>query len=73
MDRLTMLGNETLFMHLYVAAGMVLGAREAMWEELVKRVEGRDAGLAKYGWGEEEYELLESRAKFDALVRRYEQ
>ncbi|KIP07956.1 hypothetical protein PHLGIDRAFT_127310 [Phlebiopsis gigantea 11061_1 CR5-6] len=71
-DRLMMLGNETLFMHLYIAVGKVLGAREAMWGELVKRVEARDAALARYGWGAEDYELQQSRAKFDALVRQYE-
>ena len=72
-DKLMRLGNETLFMHLYIATQMVLGTKEAMWEELYKRIDARDVGLRKYGWGADDYGERESRERFDTLVSRYEQ
>lgn len=71
MDKLTKLGNETLFMHLYQATRMVLGTKEAMWEELYKRIDAKDPTLAKYGWTTE-YTEWESREKFDTLLDEYE-
>ena len=73
MDRLTMLGNETLFMHLYVAAGMVLGAREAMWEELQSLVTSprSDVDLDKYGFYVHEDTIESMRAKYVQLLDQY--
>lgn len=73
MGKLAKLGNDTLFMHLYMATQMVLGTKEAMWEELYKRVRAQDPALGKYGWSPLDYTELESRERFDALVGRYEQ
>lgn len=71
-DKLSRMGHETLFMHLHQAAGMVLGAREAMWGELLRRLRARDPALARFGWGAPGAVEAEWRERFDAYVARYE-
>ncbi|KAI0094104.1 hypothetical protein BDY19DRAFT_902763 [Irpex rosettiformis] len=72
-DRVQEMGEGALFMHLYQAARMVYAAKEAMWEELIDRVDKKDPKLAVYGWKTvKDYWLEESRRKFEGLFEGYE-
>ena len=70
-EKMQAMPSDNLFMHLYQAVNMVLSVREAMWDELKKRVDERDPELARYGWKEKDFDEVISRDKFDALVERY--
>ena len=70
-ERMQALPSDNLFMHLYQAVHTVLAVREAMWEELRKRVEAGDRELGVYGWEEGDYDVEVSRERFDALLERY--
>lgn len=71
MRSLNEIDDHTLFVHLYHAAGIVRGVKEAMWEELKALVERFDESLAQYGWRPDEYTESESRKKFEFLWDRY--
>ena len=60
------------YMHLYRSVMWVLSVKEAMWDELLARVEKKDARLRRYGWEDEDYTELASRAKFDFAVELYQ-
>ena len=70
-ETLQALPRDNLFMHLYQAVRTVLAMKEAMWDELKKRVEARDPSLSLYGWEVEDYNTVVSREKFEALLERY--
>ena len=73
-DRMQEMGEGAPFMHLYQASQMVYAVKEAMWEELVARVNKKDPKLAVYGWKSgEDYILKESRRKFEGLFVSYKQ
>lgn len=71
MEALGKIDDHTLFVHLYHAAGLVTGVKEAMWDELKALVDRYDSSLTKYGWRSHEYTEKESRRKFDFLWDRY--
>lgn len=70
-EKMQAMSSDNLFMHLYQAVHMVLAMKEAMWDELEKRVNRRDPTLVLYGWEPGDYELDVSRERFDALIERY--
>ncbi len=71
MERLQSLPNDALFMHLYQAVRMVLAVKEAMWDELVKRVDANDRSWRLHGWEEDtDYDERSSRDRVEALVDR---
>lgn len=73
-DRLLKMGDSALFMHLYQASRMVFAAKEAMWDELMARVEAQDHRLTCHGWKlGEDYNAKESRRKFEGIFGRYKQ
>lgn len=73
-DRMQEMGEGALFMHLYQASRMVYGAKEAMWEELVVRINKKDQSLEMYGWNSEhDFRIEESRRKFEGLFDGYKQ
>ena len=59
------------YMHLHHSVTWVLSTKEAMWDELLVRVQQRDETLRKYGWMDEDYNEQSSRAKFEAAVELY--
>ena len=70
-EKMQAMSSDNLFMHLYQAVNMVLAMREAMWDELEKRVHRRDPTLVMYGWEPGDFEVDISRKRFDALIERY--
>ena len=60
------------YMHLHHSVTWVLSTKEAMWDELLVRVQQRDETLRKYGWMDEDYNEQSSRAKFEAAVELYQ-
>jgi hypothetical protein len=73
-DRLLKMGDGALFMHLYQASRMVFAAKEAMWDELMARVEAQDQRLRCHGWKVgDDYSAKESRRKFEGIFGRYKQ
>ena len=64
--------EQTKYMHLYRTVTWVLSTKEAMWDELLVRVQQRDETLRKYGWMDEDYNEQSSRAKFEAAVELYQ-
>ncbi|KAI0361391.1 hypothetical protein OH77DRAFT_1516362 [Trametes cingulata] len=71
-DSLQSQGEHAQFMHLYRAVTFVLSTKEAMWEELLARVEARDEELKRFGWREEDYSEQASRARFELAVDQYQ-
>lgn len=65
------LDEHRLYLHLYRAAGLVFGVKEAMWDELRILVRRRDDSLEKYGWASNEYSYDASRERFEAMWERY--
>ena len=70
-EKMAALPSENLYMHLYQALHMVLALKEAMWDELKRRVVAKDPALGLHGWQKNDYGLATSREKFDALLDRY--
>lgn len=71
MESLLALEEHSLNMALFRALGLVLAAKEAMWEELMVRVARGDRRLARYGWEGEDYSEARSRIRFEGLVEQY--
>ncbi|PCH33930.1 hypothetical protein WOLCODRAFT_160462 [Wolfiporia cocos MD-104 SS10] len=72
-DNLLALEERALNMHLLRALMLVLSVREAMWDELLARMRAGDERLCQHGFAEEHFSAeAAARAKFDALVERYE-
>ena len=59
-------------MQLRTAVSRVLSAKEAMWDELLVRVNQKDPRLRRYGWTDEDYNEQASRAKFEFAVELYQ-
>ncbi|KAF8216065.1 hypothetical protein K438DRAFT_1705016 [Mycena galopus ATCC 62051] len=71
-NRLSLLNERSLAMHLYRSYQVVLACQEEMWEELKDRIRNRKDELKPFGWDDdEELEELQSRKKFELLVDRY--
>ncbi|KAI0375218.1 hypothetical protein BV20DRAFT_1048391 [Pilatotrama ljubarskyi] len=71
-DSMQSQGEHSQFMHLYRAVTFVLSTKEAMWEELLARVEARDEELRRFGWRKEDYNEQASRARFELAVDQYQ-
>lgn len=66
------LDEHTLFMQLQRAVSLVLATKEAMWEELLDKVDNNREFLEAYGFDEDDFERMEMiRAKFEAMVEQY--
>jgi hypothetical protein len=71
-ERLTVLSERTLAMHLYRSFQTVLACQEAMYEELKYRTRQSPDELAALGWeGDVELEGLETRQRFEKLITRF--
>ncbi|KAF7342811.1 UBIQUITIN-CONJUGAT-2 domain-containing protein [Mycena sanguinolenta] len=71
-NRLDLLNERSLAMHLYRSYQLVLACQEEMWEELKDRIRNRPDELKSFGWDEdEELEELQDRKKFEILIGRY--
>lgn len=73
-ETLSKLGERTRAMNLHHSYMVVLGCREAMWEELKMLQRSRRNVLADLGWesNQTEIEERESRARFDELFGLFE-
>ena len=60
------------YMQLFRAVAGVLSTKEAMWDELLDRVNRHDPILEKYGWQEEDYDEQASRERFEHAVEQYQ-
>lgn len=60
------------YVHLYRSVTWVLSTKEAMWDELLVRVLADDPTLRRFGWRDEDYNELASRAKFDIAIEQYQ-
>ena len=71
--------DHTLFMQLKRSVALVLSAKEAMWDELRKRIESREREdereelTALHGWEDSDFSVDASRKIFDRLVERYKE
>ncbi|KAJ6519979.1 S-adenosyl-L-methionine-dependent methyltransferase [Mycena sanguinolenta] len=71
-NRLNLLNERSLAMHLYRSYQVVLACQEEMWEELKDRIRNRKDELKPFGWDDdEELEELQNRTKFELLIDRY--
>ncbi|KAI9460513.1 hypothetical protein BJY52DRAFT_1262153 [Lactarius psammicola] len=70
-ETLSKLGERTRAMNLHHSFMVVLGCREAMWEELKMLQRSRKTVLADLGW-ESNLEERESRVRFDELFELFE-
>jgi len=70
-ETLSKLGERTRAMNLHHSFMVVVGCREAMWEELKMFQRSRKTVLADLGW-ESNLEERESRARFDELFELFE-
>ncbi|KAI0780464.1 hypothetical protein BD413DRAFT_463145 [Trametes elegans] len=72
-DSLLMFDLHSLCLHLRRALGVVLGVREAMWDELqaMWKAPRPSVDLGKYGFSLSEDTLETVRSKFDALLDQY--
>ena len=64
--------EQTKYMHLYRTVTWVLSTKEAMWDELLARVQAKDEILKKFGWAEEDYNEQASRARFESAIEQYQ-
>ncbi|TBU34698.1 hypothetical protein BD311DRAFT_650076 [Dichomitus squalens] len=64
--------EQTKYMHLYRTVTWVLSTKEAMWDELLARVQARDETLRKFGWKDEDYNEQASRARFEYAIDQYQ-
>ncbi|KAH9044558.1 hypothetical protein EDB85DRAFT_1910073 [Lactarius pseudohatsudake] len=71
-ETLSKLGERTRAMNLHHSFMVVLGCREAMWEELKMLQRSRKNVLADLGWESNNQEERESRARFDELFELFE-
>ena len=71
MEALNEMDENTLYMHLHRAVGLVYGVKEAMWDELMVRVHRHDETLKKYGWKADDYNEQASRTRFDFAIAQY--
>lgn len=71
MEELNKMDENTLYLHMYRAVGLVYAAKEAMWDELKALMSRGPDSLAEYGWDESEYNEEASRERFDAMFERY--
>lgn len=73
MKNLGKVDDHNMFMHLQRAVGIVMGVKEAMWDELKIMVDRRDDRLSKYGWKFDSIDFTpaESRKRFEWLWDRY--
>ncbi|RPD82345.1 hypothetical protein L226DRAFT_541690 [Lentinus tigrinus ALCF2SS1-7] len=60
------------YMHLYRSVMWVISVKEAMWDELLAKVEKKDPLLRRYGWTDEDYTEQASRSKFEFAVELYQ-
>ncbi|TFK90784.1 hypothetical protein K466DRAFT_574048 [Polyporus arcularius HHB13444] len=71
-DSLQAQEEHSQYMHLYRSVMWVMSVKEAMWDELLVRVNQKDPRLRRYGWTDEDYNEQASRAKFDFAVELYQ-
>jgi hypothetical protein len=71
-EMLGKLGDRTRAMNLYHSFVVVLGCREAMWEELKLLQRSRRKALIDLGWENRLIEDREARVRFDELFERFE-
>ena len=71
-ERLNKLGERTRAMNLHHSFMVVLGCREAMWEELKMLQRSRRKVLVDLGWESNLMEEKESRTRFDELFQGFE-
>jgi hypothetical protein len=71
-DKLSKLGERTRAMNLYHSFMVVLGCREAMWEELTMLQRSRRHALVELGWESRALQDKEARLIFDELFERFE-
>ena len=71
-EALGRLGERTRAMNLYRAFMVVVGCREAMWEELKLLQRSRRKALVDLGWENRLMEDRETRARFDELFEQFE-
>jgi len=71
-EMLGKLGDRTRAMHLYHSFMVVLGCREAMWEELKLLQRSRRKVLVDLGWENRLIEDKEARVRFDEYFERFE-
>ena len=64
--------EQTKYMHLYRTVTWVLSTKEAMWDELLARVQAKDETLRKFGWRDEDYNEQASRARFEYAIDQYQ-
>lgn len=65
------LDEHTLFIILNRAVGLVFAVKEAMWEELLEKIERDRETLIKYGWESGDYDRGTRRQRFEALIDQY--
>jgi hypothetical protein len=71
-EKLSKLGERTRAMNLYRSFVVVLGCREAMWEELRMLQRSRRHILVELGWENRVVQDKEARSIFDELFERFE-
>jgi hypothetical protein len=71
-ERLGKLGERTRAMNLYRSFMVVVGCREAMWEELKILQRSRRKTLVDLGWENRLLEDKEARSRFDGLFEQFE-
>jgi len=71
-EMLDKLGDRTRAMNLYHTFMVILGCREAMWEELKLLQRSRRKALVDLGWENRLIEDKEARVRFDELFERFE-
>ncbi len=71
-EKVLLQDEQTKYMHLYRTVTWVLSTKEAMWDELLVRVQAKDDSLKKFGWAEEDYHEQASRARFECAIDQYE-
>lgn len=65
------LDEHTLFIMLNRAVGLVFAIKEAMWDELLDKVETNRDILAAYGWESGDFHRDTCRQKFEAMLEQY--
>jgi hypothetical protein len=71
-ERLGRLGERTRAMNLHRSFMVVVGCREAMWEELKMLQRSRRKALVDLGWENTLLEDKEARTRFDELFEQFE-
>jgi hypothetical protein len=72
LEALGKLGERTRAMNLYRSFMVVVGCREAMWEELKLLQRSRRKALVDLGWENRIMEDREASTRFDELFERFE-